>query len=51
MKNSATETPVHAIGLDFARNSFSLHGFDEAGHTALAKDLKRGQVGFPPARE
>jgi transposase len=44
MTKSATETAIHTIGLDIAKNSFSLHGFDEAGNTALARDLKRGQV-------
>ena len=44
MKNSATEATIHTIGLDIAKNSFSLHGFDAGGHTVLVKDLKRGQV-------
>lgn len=35
---------IATVGLDLAKNSFSLHGFDDAGHTVLAKDLKRGQV-------
>ena len=35
---------IAAIGLDLAKNSFSAHGFDEAGSTVLTKDLKRGQV-------
>ena len=44
MKNSATETPIHTIGLDIAKNSFSIHGFDVNGVTVLTKDLKRAQV-------
>ena len=44
MKNSATEATICTIGLDIAKNSFSLHGFDAGGHTVLVKDLKRGQV-------
>jgi transposase len=44
MKKSATEVAIHTIGLDIAKNSFSLHGFDCEGHTVLTKDLKRGQV-------
>ena len=44
MKNSATEATIRTIGLDIAKNSFSLHGFDAGGHTVLVKDLKRGQV-------
>jgi len=44
MNNPATESTIHTIGLDIAKNSFSLHGFDEVGNTVLAKDLRRGQV-------
>ena len=44
MKNSATQATIRTIGLDIAKNSFSLHGFDAGGHTVLVKDLKRGQV-------
>ena len=44
MTKSATESTIHTIGLDIAKNSFSLHAFDETGNTVLAKDLKRGQV-------
>lgn len=35
---------IATVGLDIAKNSFSVHGFDAAGHTVLAKELKRGQV-------
>ena len=35
---------IATIGLDIAKNSFSVHGFDAGGNTALIKDLKRGQV-------
>ena len=35
---------IATVGLDLAKNSFSLHAFDEAGNTVLTKDLKRGQV-------
>jgi transposase len=44
MTNIATETSLHTIGLDIAKNSFSIHGFDTDGKTVLAKELKRGQV-------
>ena len=44
MTKSATETPIHTIGLDIAKNSFSVHGFDAEGHTVLTKDLRRGQM-------
>ena len=35
---------IATVGLDLAKSSFSVHAFDEAGTTVLAKDLKRGQV-------
>lgn len=44
MTKSATGTRLHTIGLDIAKNSFSVHGFDRDGNTATTKDLKRGQV-------
>ena len=44
MKNTATEIAIHTIGLDIAKNSFSIHGFDVNGVTVLTKDLKRPQV-------
>ena len=44
MAKSATETTIHTIGLDIAKNSFSVHGFDIEGNTVLTKDLKRGQM-------
>jgi hypothetical protein len=40
MTKSATETTIHTIGLDIAKNSFSLHGFDEAGITVLTLGFK-----------
>ena len=42
MTKLATETTIHTIGLDIAKNSFSVHGVDVDGHTVLTKDLKRG---------
>jgi transposase len=44
MTKIATETSLHTIGLDIAKNSFSIHGFDADGKTVLAKELKRGRV-------
>jgi hypothetical protein len=44
MTKSATETAIHTIGLDIAKTSFSVHGFDAEGNTIITKDLKRGQV-------
>jgi transposase len=48
-------TNVSIIGLDIAKMSFALHGYDSAGRTVVKKALKRAQVvGFfaqlPPAR-
>ena len=47
MKKNITEaikSKIVTIGLDIAKNSFSVHGFDEAGNSVLTKDLRRGQV-------
>ena len=47
MRKSITHTTnskIATVGLDLAKSSFSVHAFDEAGTTVLAKDLKRGQV-------
>ena len=44
MTKSAIETAIHTIGLDIAKNSFSVHGFDAEGRTVLTRDLKRGQM-------
>ena len=35
---------ISTIGLDIAKNSFAVHGFDASGVTVLVKELKRGQV-------
>jgi len=35
---------ISTIGLDIAKNSFSVHGFDAEGVTVLTKELKRAQV-------
>ena len=37
-------TNVSTIGLDIAKSSFSLHGFDVAGRTVLKKTVKRAEV-------
>ena len=55
MTKSATKTAIHTIGLDIAKNSFCVHGFDAEGVTVLTRDLKRGQVlmwfaKLPPCR-
>ena len=33
---------ISTIGLDIAKNSFSVHGFNAEGMTVLTKELKRG---------
>ena len=35
---------ISSIGLDIAKNSFAVHGFDAGGKTVLKKQLKRAQV-------
>jgi transposase len=37
-------TKLTTIGLDIAKNSFAVHGFDAEGKTVLKKELKRSQV-------
>ena len=37
-------TQISTIGLDIAKHSFAIHGFDAEGKMALKKDLKRAQV-------
>ena len=40
MTKSATKQPVATIGLDIAKNSFSVHGFDCDGNTIVTKELR-----------
>jgi hypothetical protein len=40
----STIDTISTIGLDIAKNSFALHGFDVGGVTVLVKELKLGQV-------
>lgn len=44
MTKCATQPVIHTIGLDIAKLSFAVHGFDAEGKTVLKKELKRGQV-------
>ena len=44
MTKLTTQTTIHTIGLDIAKNSFTAHGLDAEGHTVLKKELKRHQV-------
>jgi transposase len=37
-------TQITTIGLDIAKNSFAIHGFDAEGKTVLKKELRRAQV-------
>lgn len=37
-------TQITTIGLDIAKSSFAVHGFDAEGKTVLKKELRRGQV-------
>jgi transposase len=40
----STMTKLTTIGLDIAKNSFAVHGFDAEGKTVLNKELRRAQV-------
>jgi transposase len=40
----STMDKITTIGLDIAKNSFAVHGFDAEGRTVLKKELKRAQV-------
>ena len=44
MTKIITHSDVDTIGLDIAKNSFSVHGFDVSGNTVLKKELKRHQL-------
>ena len=37
-------TQISTIGLDIAKNSVAVHGYDAGGRTVLKKELKRAQV-------
>jgi hypothetical protein len=34
-----TNSKIATVGLDLAKNSFSVHAFDEAGNTVLTKAI------------
>jgi transposase len=40
----STRREITTIGLDIAKNSFAVHGFDAEGKTVLKKEMKRAQV-------
>jgi transposase len=44
LKEPSTMTQISTIGLDIAKSSFSLHGFDAEGRTVLKKELRRHQL-------
>jgi transposase len=44
LKEPSTMTTVSIIGLDIAKFSFSVHGYDGAGRTVVKRALKRAQV-------
>ncbi len=44
MKHNNSTGTLKVLGIDLAKQSFQLHGVDEAGHTVLKKKLKRKQL-------
>jgi transposase len=44
MKNHTVKGNVKVLGIDLAKQSFQLHGVDEAGQIVLRKKLSRGQL-------
>ena len=44
MKKSTTKSEVKILGIDLAKQSFQLHGVDEAGDTVLKKKLTRNKL-------
>ena len=44
MKNDSKKGELKVLGIDLAKQSFQLHGVDEAGQTVLKKKLSRKQL-------
>ncbi len=44
MNNNISKGPVKVLGIDLAKQSFQLHGVDEAGQVVLKKKLNRTQL-------
>ena len=50
MKKHTVKGDVKVLGIDLAKQSFQLHGVDNAGQTVLKKKLSRGQLSAFVAR-
>ena len=50
MKKHTVKGDVKVLGIDLAKQSFQLHGVDDAGQTVLKKKLSRGQLSAFVAR-
>ena len=44
MNNNTSKGPVRVLGIDLAKQSFQLHGVDEAGQVVIKKKLNRTQL-------
>ena len=44
MKKDSKKGELKVLGIDLAKQSFQLHGVDEAGQTVLKKKLSRKQL-------
>ena len=44
MNNKTSKGPVRVLGIDLAKQSFQLHGVDEAGQVVIKKKLTRTQL-------
>ena len=44
MKNNTAKGPITVLGIDWAKQSFQLHGVDEDGEVVLKKKLNRKQL-------
>ena len=44
MNNKTSKRPVRVLGIDLAKQSFQLHGVDEAGQVVIKKKLTRTQL-------
>jgi transposase len=43
MNNNTKKGPVTVLGIDLAKQSFQLHGVDDAGQVVIKKKLNRTQ--------
>ena len=44
MNNNTKKGPVTVLGIDLAKQSFQLHGVDNAGQVVIKKKLNRTQL-------